>query len=452
LINEEEIEALVREHPGILRIHWGFYYRDTPLHFACRRNLSARLIKLFAQHCPEALTMTERGGRTPLHVAITNRDISYEAIETLIETYPQGARITDPYGRTILHIACISMQVKVIRLLVKTFPEAARIKTDEGDTPLHILCFYRGADTQVEAVELLLDGFTEVLTMTNDSKSTPVHIACSQGAPVQVVQLLLDRCSKALYIVDEEGNSPLHTSCERGAAVENNIRLLMEREPRLLRLVNKEGRTALHIACNSNVSAKTLCIMIRHWPVACLLLGNFDNDDSDDESIEQMLLPYDHTGSLEEPTWDDVDLMADATNETVCALMECALDSRGTMPPTVVNHLRETIETAISDFQVSNSGVALADSIRPHLEPDLVRELVDNNELQDLLKEDRDLQSLICGLVNMNKSGRNYFQEDPSDKLKGVWVLESASCNVDCIFLHLQENYSLCEGNIFPEF
>jgi hypothetical protein len=156
-------------------------------------------------------------------------------------------------------------------------------------------------------------------------------------------------------------------------------------------------------------------------------------------------LPYDYVALSEEQEATVVDLMADATNETVCALMESAFSSRGTMPDSVTNHLREAIVDAIPNFQASTSGVVLSEAIRPRLGPDLVRELVDHNELQTLLKEDEDLSSLICGLVRMNKSGRNYFLEDSGDILQGLFVLESVSYNFDCLFIHLRENsMALC--------
>jgi hypothetical protein len=45
----------------------------------------------------------------------------------------------------------------------------------------------------------------------------------------------------------------------------------------------------------------------------------------------------------------------------------------------------------------------------------------------------------------MNKSGRNCItHDDASDKKKGARVLESVSKNLDCLFLHLRENPSLC--------
>jgi hypothetical protein len=131
---------------------------------------------------------------------------------------------------------------------------------------------------------------------------------------------------------------------------------------------------------------------------------------------------------------DVVGLVAHETNETLCALMECALSSRGSMPKAAANHLREFISASLPNFQASTGSVVLTHLLRQHLVPRLVRGLVDYDELQTLLKEDEDLQSLICGLVLMNKFGRSYFLGDPGDKQKGVRVLESAAGNVDCLF------------------
>jgi hypothetical protein len=90
----------------------------------------------------------------------------------------------------------------------------------------------------------------------------------------------------------------------------------------------------------------------------------------------------------------------------------------------VVNHFRDGIADVIPDFGDLSScgGVVLTERLRPHVDPDMVRELVKKRELQDLLKV-KDYQSLSCGLVRMNKSGRNYFLQDPGDKVKGVRVL-----------------------------
>jgi hypothetical protein len=54
--------------------------------------------------------------------------------------------------------------------------------------------------------------------------------------------------------------------------------------------------------------------------------------------------------------------------------------------------------------------------------------------LQCLLHVDKDYQSLICGLVHMNKSDLwlGPHVEDPGDKLKCIGLLGSIAGNVDC--------------------
>jgi hypothetical protein len=42
-----------------------------------------------------------------------------------------------------------------------------------------------------------------------------------------------------------------------------------------------------------------------------------------------------------------------------------------------------------------------------------------------LLTNDNYLQTLIGGLIYMDKSDRNYFIDDPGDRKKGIGVMES---------------------------
>jgi hypothetical protein len=334
---------------------------------------------------------------------------------------------------------------------VKKWPEAARQVNNNGDTPLHYL-FKRHADNQapVEIVELVLDLFPGALAMQGDSNYTPLHCACRDGAPVQAVELLLNRGPSALQMLDFERNSPLHLACdsEEFNVSENVIRLLIERDPSMLQLVNERGDTPFRNACECSVPVETLRIMFNLWPIPCLLMGTFYDED-EDEGNEIHLLPHGVCMSKNREA-NVVDLVGNATNDAVCTLLECVTTPRGIMPASVISHLRETLAASVPNFQMPTSGAVLTEYLRPHLTPDLVTRLVDNDELQTLLKEDQDLQSLICGLVRMHKSGRNYFLEDPGDRPKGVCVMESASGNVDCLFLHVRENsLALCDRQQF---
>jgi hypothetical protein len=224
-----------------------------------------------------------------------------------------------------------------------------------------------------------------------------------------------------------------------GVSKDDNIHLLIQRDPSLLRILNYRGRTALETALASvrgSVSAETIRLMVHRWPVPCIFTDAA-------HGRNEQILPYDFGFAPAKPIMRQgtnvVELVAEATNDTFCSLME--LKPRGSLPEIVVTHLRETIAAVLPNFEASTSGVVLLERLGPHLTPELVRELVDHNELQELLKIDQDLQSLISGLVRMNKAGRNYFQDNPGDIMKGVHVLESASGNVDSLFLHLRETH-----------
>jgi hypothetical protein len=79
------------------------------------------------------------------------------------------------------------------------------------------------------------------------------------------------------------------------------------------------------------------------------------------------------------------------------------------------------------------------------LNRDMLTSLVHENQvLQRLLKEDDDFQDLVCGFYYLNRTGRLYFQEDPLNKVKGIYVLRSTTEIADALFLHLRENPALC--------
>jgi hypothetical protein len=102
------------------------------------------------------------------------------------------------------------------------------------------------------------------------------------------------------------------------------------------------------------------------------------------------------------------------------------------MPATLTDHVRSFVTAFnLPGFDASASGVALTQTLDPYMTPDVIHNLVDSDDLQQQLKTDKDLQSLIGGLVLMNKSGRNYVQAESSNTVKGLVVLNSVSNNVD---------------------
>jgi hypothetical protein len=291
---------------------------------------------------------------------------------------------------------------------------------------------------------------------------------------VGVMELLLEQEQgpAALKMVDTEGNTPIHIACHQGMSMHSCIRLMIARDPSSLHIANNSGKTALHLAFDGHVwmPLETLRLMVKCSASSCLILDTFlvVNEDANDGAgaMEyQRLLPYDRAISEHREASRRaldagfgrpmhqyamlVDLLAEATIDALCALMECALSTRANLHEDV-NYFQDDILGVIPNFEASSCGVVLTERLRPYVDPDMVRELINKPGVQTLLKEDQDLQSLICGLVRMHKSGRNYFLEDPGDRPKGVCVMESASGNVDCLFLHVRENsLALCDRQQF---
>jgi hypothetical protein len=326
--------------------------------------------------------------------------------------------------------------VSVVRLLISKFRGALSMKDAYGNTPLKTACRRVCTDEAVnfELVKLLLEAYPEALFIGDNGGFTPLHVNFTNGeTSQQVVRLLVDRGgAKALGMLDNHGSPPLQVACQEGYPA---IQLMIAVYPKALEIVDKDGGTALHGACQSNVPVATLRVMIVRAPATCLFLEEVSIDDEEDH-----YLPYDWATYMERDA-TVLELLLNATKDALCAMMECALSSRTTMSTAVTNHVRATITRAMPAF---NETSLMTQSVRDLLEPDLIKTLVTNDELQEVLKKDEAYHSSIAGLIRMNKSGRSRALRDPSNKLAGVSVLNSISDNVDCLFLHLRENPSLC--------
>jgi hypothetical protein len=76
----------------------------------------------------------------------------------------------------------------------------------------------------------------------------------------------------------------------------------------------------------------------------------------------------------------------------------------------------------------------------------LVSILMKNYGLERLLPEIRCADGrVVKAILRLNSAGRRYLIKDGSSISKGVEVLSAVSDEIDCVFLHLLENPSLCD-------
>jgi ankyrin repeat protein len=430
------------------------YWAWDPTHSATPCFLDAiamdvHLDVLLTQHQKDSI------GCTPLHFACMKEDTSIAAIKALIKNNPSSVQLTTDKGCGPLHPACLCSSMSVIRCLISSFPDAAAIRDITGWTPLHYLCFRRpGSGTSVPATvhvaELLIDCYPQALMTQNDGGASPLHFACYTRAPIAIIRLLVKRCPQSVRLVDQDGDTPLNCVCsmlrdDDEAHSDEVIRLLVDQDPSTLFIRDKKGLTALHHACSSDVSIGTLQYMVQQCcHVVCLFLDTPEGTGSDFFLPLQWAIDQDRDPPV-------IQFLTDATADAACAVIELALNPRGSMPTNVRLHVLETVKQAVpgvlSGAVGDTVGSAPSATIRQHLTDNLVRTLVDHDDLQSLLKEDQHFQSLIGGVVRINQSsGRQYVRDESSDnqRRKAMIVLDSVSDNVDCLYLHLLENPELC--------
>jgi hypothetical protein len=418
-----ELDQLTRDFPGLLLARLeGMGEHRTPLHYLCKYLSSPHLIQSFIDMGPDALYKGgEHGGVRPLGFLCSRADVPLETVETLVEKNPEAFASTDEDGCTPLHAACYVGSMQVVSCLATRFPDAAQMKSNSGEcTPLHSLCERRNTPATIEVVELLINTFPRAVTMKNIDGETPLYLACCSRASDRVIQHLVERGPKAVEMLTIRGATVLHGAYYAGGVSIASI---------------------LHGAYYAGgVSIASILLLLNQWHVASLLLASLRA--WRDHRIRPML-PYDCAVD-NDATQEQIDFIAQATKEATCALIEYSLCALTSMPVAVRDRMRNFVTVLnIPGFDASASGVALTQTISPHLTPNLIHDLVDSDDLQEQLKLDKDLQSLIGGLVRMNKSGRNYVHAESSNTMKGVVVLNSVSNNVDCMFIHLRENVSL---------
>jgi hypothetical protein len=197
------------------------------------------------------------------------------------------------------------------------------------------------------------------------------------------------------------------------------IQYLLYQCPRaLLSLTTTRGATALHFACSKRALVETIRCLVGRWPVSCLVV------DSDSRTPLELARKARREARI-------VEFMAQATQHVARALMECVLSPMSIVPSLLVE------QASRINTEMNEDTSTLQDFLR-------------NTAVQALLK-DECFQQLVCGIYQMNNSGRDYVRQDPGNKVKGVLVFDQVSENVECLFLHLRESPSLCEKELAIE-
>jgi hypothetical protein len=227
--------------------------------------------------------------------------------------------------------------------------------------------------------------------MQTDTGDTPLLLSClreRKRPSLQVIELLARQCPEVIGIGDNDGNTPLHFAVRRGRSHET-IQLMIDLNPAALRVVDTLRRTELHYICYYGASLELIRVIAVSWPLASLLLDNENNSPYDDAVYKGRETP----------------------------VLRCLVET-----------MRDAAHSLIGDLGFKQ-----------------VHDMISRDNLPFLIK-DESFRNLLFGIETINTAGRNYIQDDPTNKLQGVRVLKAVVDNLDCLFLHLRESPLLFGG------
>jgi len=140
LLLKENREALVQKDS---------HYNRHPIHFACLY-YNHQVIKMMAEGYPKALARADTYCRTPLHYAAFGK-ASIAEFNCLLKGYPDASTLHEVNGWTPLHVAVkMGCDYDVLKRLVECDPKGLTRKTSKGVTALQLARTFHGSGSSTE--------------------------------------------------------------------------------------------------------------------------------------------------------------------------------------------------------------------------------------------------------------------------------------------------------------
>ena len=209
------------------------YYRETPLHYACRGG-HLDIVRMLISEFKADMNIVDILNRTPLHGAAEygKEDVAL----ALIQEFSCDTNFNS--SRTVLHSACEGGCVALVRTLIRDHNADVNEQDEFKNTPLHWVAEYGKEDI----VLALINEFGCDTNARDWRGWTFLHTACNSGR-ANIVKSA-GTCISPL-VQDSNGNTPLHIASHRGYR-ECVEALLLLNAPIMLR--NASGKTPRDLA------------------------------------------------------------------------------------------------------------------------------------------------------------------------------------------------------------
>jgi ankyrin repeat protein len=211
----------------------------------------------------------DTSGWSPLHWACVQAHAPLELIELILLAWPQAITLQDRYGCTPLHDACLYNRSDIVHFLIQTHTGCEHMTNAKGRTPLKHLCWYYRVKIQnvlkdthnklVDATELIQNEnltalwcnatlLISAVSHEDTSSRNLLHAACALGdaCPMELLQLILKAAPYFPLQTDNYGNLPLHVAAIHSSS--SVVKLLCQHHPWTAQARNSQGSLPLHLA------------------------------------------------------------------------------------------------------------------------------------------------------------------------------------------------------------
>lgn len=227
----------------------------------------ANLVHIVVSKCPEALSIPNIDGNTPLHIAVVaatgpRASLREDDVRAMVDKYPKAQELQNRSGNTPLHIA---IQFSWPGVGAVSTPGALKMRNGSGDTPAHI-AITKGFRTYEMLAKMGVHKCPSSLETQDANGNTPLHLAVSQNerdlygrVHLEEVGFLMAECPAAMATTNNDGNTPLHNATQQFRFY--HVPDMIDAYPDALKIRNNRGETPLDCFCRSQMSdlKRALC-------------------------------------------------------------------------------------------------------------------------------------------------------------------------------------------------